>query len=136
MFPLPLITYVKIGLVALCLFGAGYLGYSLEASRFDRYKANQQAASQKVEEEHQQAADQIRKEKDAQIANINSSLADALVELRKRSSRAQEPGNGQGGTGATLSAEDAEFLEREAARADIIRSGLDACYKQYDSLSK
>ena len=136
MFPLPILTYVKIGLVVVCLCGAGYLGYSLEAARFDRYKAEQQAATQKAEQAHQQAADQIRTQKDAQIASINSQLADALIELRKRPSRAQDAANGQGGTGAALSAEDAEFLTGEAARADIIRTSLSACYQQYDSLSK
>ena len=136
MFPLPILTYVKIGLVVVCLCGAGYLGYSLEAARFDRYKAEQQAATQKAQEAHQALADQIRKEKDAQIASINNSLADALIKLRERPNRAQNTTNGQGGTGLSLSAEDATFLDREAARADILRSALSACYAQYDSLSK
>ena len=136
MFPLPILTYVKIGLCAALLFLAGYIGFSLEAARFDRYKASQQAATQEAEQKHQAAADQIRKDKDAQIASINNSLADALIKLRKRPSRAQDAANGQGGTGAALSAEDAEFLTREAARADIIRTSLSACYQQYDSLSK
>ena len=134
MFPLPILTYVKIGLVVVCLCGAGYLGYSLEAARFDRYKAEQQAATQKAEQAHQQAADQIRTQKDAQIASINNQLLDAVSQLRSRPNRAQASSNGQDGTGRALSAEDAEFLEREAARADIIRTGLDACYKQYDAL--
>ena len=136
MFPLPILTYVKIGLCAALLFLAGYIGFSLEAAQFDRYKAAQQAATQKAQEEHQAAADQIRKEKDAQITSINAQLVNAISELRKRPSRAQDAANGQGGTGATLSAEDAEFLTREATRADIIRTSLSACYQQYDSLSK
>ena len=136
MFPLGVLDSVKIGLFAALLFLAGYTGFSLEAARFDRYKASQQALTQTLQEEHQAAADQIRKEKDAQIAAINNSLADALVQLRSRPSRTQGAANGQGGTGLSLSAEDAEFLTREAARADIIRTGLDACYQQYDSLSK
>jgi len=136
MFPLGILTYVKIGLFAALLFLAGYIGFSLEAARFDRYKAAQQAATQKAQEEHQAAADQIRKDKDAQITSINAQLVDAISELRKRPGRAQASSNGQGGTGATLSAEDAEFLTREAARADIIRTGLSACYQQYDSISK
>ena len=135
MFPEPLLTYVKIGLCALLLCGAGYLGYSLEAARFDRYKADQVVQLQKAEEKHQAAADQIRKEKDAQIAAINNSLADALEQLRQRPSRAQNAANGQGGTGLSLSAEDAAFLDRESARADVLRSALSACYAQYDSLS-
>jgi len=134
MFPLPVLTYVKIGLFAALLFLAGYTGFSLEAARFDRYKASQQALTQTLQEKHQAAADQIRKEKDAQIAAINNSLADALVQLRSRPSRAQDAANGQGGTGLSLSAEDATFLEREAARADILRTALNACYQQYDSL--
>ena len=136
MFPLPILTYVKIGLFAALLFLAGYTGFSLEAARFDRYKASQQALTQTLQEEHQAAADQIRKEKDAQIAAINNSLADALVRLRSRPSRTQDAANGQGGTGLSLSAEDSAFLERDAARADVLRSALSACYAQYDSLSK
>ena len=134
MFPLPILTYVKIGLCAALLFLAGYIGFSLEAARFNSYKQAQQAATQALQEQHQAAADQIRKEKDAQIASINNSLADALIGLRERPSRTQDAANGQGGTGVSLSAEDSVFLEREAARADILRTGLSACYQQYDSL--
>ena len=136
MFPLSIITYVKIGLVALLLCGAGYFGYSFEAARFDRYKAEQMAATQKLQEQHQQAADQIRKDKDAQITSINSQLLDAVSQLRSRPSRTQGAANGQDGTGRALSAEDAEFLVREAARADKLRTSLSACYNQYDSLNK
>ena len=134
MFPLPILTYVKIGLCALVLCGSWYLGYSFEASRFERYKAEQITETQKKEREAQQAADQIRKDKDVQIANINNQLADALVELRKRPSRTDQASNGQGRSGLSLFAEDAGFLDREAARADVLRTALDACYKQYDSL--
>ena len=136
MFPLSIITYVKIGLVVVALLGAGYTGYSIEAGRFERYKAEQLAQTQKAEQEHQAAADQIRKEKDAQIATINNQLIDAISQLRSRPNRAQDAANGQDGTGRSLSAEDAEFLVREAARADQIRTALQACYAQYDSLSK
>ena len=136
MFPLGILTYVKIGLCAALLFLAGYIGFSLEAARFDRYKAAQQAATQKAQEEHQAAADQIRKEKDAQITFINAQLVDAVSQLRSRPSRTQASSNGQGGTGLSLSAEDSVFLEREAARADILRTGLSACYQQYDALNK
>jgi len=136
MFPLPILFYVKAGLLVVLVCGAGYLGYSLEAARFDRYKAQQQAATQKAQEEHQAAADQIRKEKDAQIASINNQLLDAVSQLRSRPNRAQDAANGQDGTGRALSAEDAEFLVREAARADQLRTSLSACYQQYDALSK
>jgi hypothetical protein len=137
MFPLSVINYVKIGLVVVLLCGAGYIGYALEAARFDRYVARQQAATQKAQEEHQAAADKIRKEKDAQIASINNQLADALIGLRERPNRTQAAGNGQGAqfcTGAQLYAEDAGLALREAARADTIREALKACYLQYDTL--
>ena len=136
MFPLSVLTYVKIGICVVLLFCAGYSGWHIRDVDFMEYKARQQIATQKTQEEHQSATDQIRKEKDAQIANINSSLADALIELRKRPSRTEATTNGQSGSGLSLFAEDASFLEREAARADILRSALSACYAQYDSLSK
>ena len=99
---------------------------------------HQQSAQEKVirEKEHQYQADadKIRKEKDAQINAINSQLVDAISSLRSRPSSATKTVNGQDCNGAALSAPDAEFLIREAARADQIRVGLQACYQQYDSL--
>ena len=134
MFPLSILQYAKLGICCALLAFSWYLGFSFERSRFMAYKADQIAQTQKIQEERQTAADQIRKEKDVQIASINNSLADALIKLRERPSRAQGSSNGQGGTGLSLSAEDAGFLDREAARADILRTALDSCYKQYDTL--
>jgi len=136
MFPLPILTYVKIGICALLLCTSWYFGYSFEASRFERYKADQITKTHEKEREAQIATDQIRTEKDAQIKAINNQLVNAISELRKRNSRTDTTNIGQSGTGATLYAEDAEFLIREAARADQIRAGLEACYKQYDSISR
>ena len=136
MFPLPILTYVKVAMVVLALCGAFYSGYRLEANRFDLYKARQVAEQAEIEKKHQAAADEIRKEKDAQITAINNQLVDAISQLRKRPSRSQGSSDGQSGTGATLYAEDAEFLIREAARADQIRAGLQACYAQYDAIAK
>jgi hypothetical protein len=98
----------------------------------------QQSKQEKVirdkEHQYQSDADRIRKEKDAQIRNINSQLVDAISELRKRPGRATEATNGQGCNGTRLYAEDSEFLVREAARADEIRVALQACYQQYESI--
>ena len=134
MFPLPIFTWIKIGAMVIALAGSWYMGYSFEASRFAQYKADQITETQKKEHEAQLATDEIRKTKDAQIKTINNQLVDAISELRKRSSRTDKTNNGSCGTGATLYAEDAEFLVREVARADEIRVGLDACYKQYDAI--
>lgn len=134
MFPLPITTWIKLGAgLAIAIF-MWYSGYSFEASRFERYKAQQVIETQAKEREYQAKADQIEKDKNAQIRNINNQLVDAISELRKRPSRPKQAGTGSCGTGTTLFAEDAIFLRREAARADEIRAGLAACYQQYDSI--
>jgi len=136
MFPLPILTYVKIIAAVFILSGVWYSGYHFEFTRFEEYKLQQAKLQQEAEQQHQALVDQIRKEKDEQIASINNQLFDDINQLRSRPNRTQAASNGQGGTGLSLSAEDATFLEREAARADILRSALSACYQQYDALSK
>ena len=138
MFPLPILTYIKLGAALAALAFSWYLGYNFEASRFDRYKADQVLETQKLKDEHQVAADKIEKDKNDQINAINSRLANALVELRNRPSRPKSETTNAStcGTGATLYAEDGSFLIGEAARADTLRSALQACYEQYDSLMK
>lgn len=119
-------------------FGSGFgLGHKLERAKFDAYKLEQSEITRKKEAEHQAATDEIRRNKDAKIADINNKLVDAISELYKRPSRPAEiASNGQSCTGRSLYAEDGSFLIREAARADIIRSALQACYDQYDSIAK
>ena len=114
--------------VAVTLFCGGFV------SGCQHQQSSQEKVIREKEHQYQANADQIRIEKDAQIKAINNQLVDAISELRKRTSRTDKTTNGQGGTGATLFAEDAEFLIREAARADQIRTGLEACYKQYDAI--
>ena len=138
MFPLPILTYVKLAAAVAALAFSWYLGYSFEASRFDRYKADQVLEIQRLKDQHQAAADKIEKDKNDQINSINTRLANALVELRNRPSRPKSEATNAStcGTGATLYAEDGSFLIGEAARADKLRSALQACYEQYDSLMK
>jgi len=124
-----------IGLVVIAMAGIGYGRY--EHNVFEEYKAEEIKNAREKEHQMQDATEQIRKYKDAQINAINNQLADALIQLRNRPSRSNQiSSNGQSGTGATLYAEDAEFLIREASRADTIRTALDACYKQYDEVTK
>jgi hypothetical protein len=121
-------TYAIYAVVIITLFCGGFVnGCSYQQSK-------QEQVIRAKEHKYQLDADQIRKEKDAQIRDINSKLVDAVSELRKRPSRAAETNPGQNCNGTRLYAEDAEFLVREAARADEIRAGLQACYKQYDAL--
>lgn len=65
---------------------------------------------------------------------INAGLADDLERLRKRTRRMPEAARVDcaGSNRAELSAEDAGFLVREAARADELRAALNACYAYAD----
>ncbi len=135
MFPLPISFYIYASLIVIALAGVGYGKH--EHTIFEEYKAEEVANARLKEHQLQDATDQIRKDKDAQINAINNQLANAFIELRNRPSRDNKvSGNGQSGTGATLFAEDAAFLDREAARADTLRSALNACYKQYDEVTE
>jgi len=120
--------YAILAIVGAILFCGGFVnGCSYQQSKAERTVRDK-------EHQYQADTDKIRTEKDAQIKAINNQLADTLVSLRSRSSSATKTINGQDCNGATLSASDAEFLVREASRADQIRVGLEACYKQYDAI--
>jgi len=138
MFPLSLSSYMMIGFAVLAMAGLGYGKY--EHYQFEEYKAEEVKNAREKEHQQQDAADQIRKDKDAQITAINNQLADALVQLRNRPSRSSQVSeNGQssvGCTGAQLYREDSDFLQREATRAETIRVALKACYAQYDEVTK
>lgn len=131
-------TIIGVASAIVLSFGGGIAtGYKIEKANFEAYKVEQAQLTRQKEKESQDATDAIREAKDAEIASINNKLFDALVELRKRPARpAKISENGQSGTGATLYSEDAIFLTREAARADIIRTALQACYQQYDEVTK
>jgi len=132
MFPLSLSSYITIIFAVLAMGGLGYGKY--EAYKLDAYKVAQEKAVHDKEVQSQEDTDKIRKAKDAQIKVINNQLINAISQLRSRSSNPTKTINGQDCNGATLSAPDAEFLVREASRADEIRVGLQACYRQYDAL--
>jgi hypothetical protein len=120
--------YAIIAVVAVALFCGGFVnGCSYQQSKAEKTIRDK-------EHQYQSDTDKIRIEKDAQIKAINNQLVDAVSELRKRPSRTAETPNGKGCNGASLFAEDSEFLVREAARADEIRVALQACYKQYESI--
>jgi hypothetical protein len=120
--------YAIYAMVAISLFCGGFV------TGCQHEQTAQEKAIRDKEHQYQADADKIRTEKDAQIKAINNQLVDAISSLRSRSSNPTKTINGQDCNGATLSAPDAEFLIREAARADKIRIGLEACYKQYDSI--
>lgn len=88
------------------------------------------------------AAGQIEQVKNDEIATIRARHADELGRLQNRADRkpaaaSNVPGTAaacEGGTGAGLSRQDAQFLAGEAARANELRAALSACYRAYDSL--
>ena len=120
--------YAIIAVVSVVLFCGGFVnGCSYQQSKAEKTVRDK-------EHQYQADADKIRTDKDAQLKVINSQLLDAIGQLRSRSSNATKTINGQDCNGAALSAPDADFLIREAARADEIRVGLQACYKQYEAI--
>jgi hypothetical protein len=120
--------YAIIAVVAIILFCGGFVnGCSYQQSKAEK-------VVREKEHEYQSAADTIRKDKDAQIKVINTQLVNAISGLRSRSSSPAKTVTGQDCNGQALSSPDAEFLIREAARADEIRVALEACYKQYDAI--
>ena len=120
--------YAIYAVTAIVLFCSGFV------SGCQHQQSKQEKVIRDKEHQYQADVDKIRTEKDAQIKAINNQLVDAVSELRKRPSRTAETTNGQNCNGASLYAEDAEFLVREAARADEIRVALDSCYKQYEAI--
>lgn len=120
--------YAIYAIVAISLFCGGFV------SGCQHEQTAQEKAVRSKEHQYQADADKIRIEKDAQIKIINDQLVNAISELRKRPSRTEQAGNGSNCNGTGLYAEDAEFLIREASRADQIRIALQSCYKQYDSI--
>ena len=120
--------YAIIAVVAVALFCGGFVnGCSYQQSKAEKTIRDK-------EHQYQTDAEKIRTDKDAQIKVINTQLVDAISGLRSRSSSATKTINGQDCNGQALSAPDAEFLIREAARADEIRVALGACYEQYESI--
>jgi len=120
--------YAILAIVGAVLFCGGFVnGCSYQQSKAEKVVRDK-------EHQYQADTDKIRTEKDAQLKDINNQLVDAIGQLRSRSGSATKTINGQDCNGATLSAPDADFLIREAARADEIRICLQACYKQYDSI--
>jgi hypothetical protein len=120
--------YAIYALIAVTLFCGGFVnGCSYQQNKAEKTIRDK-------EHQYQSVADKIRRDKDAHIEAINTQLVDAISSLRKRPSKPTKTINGQDCNGATLSATDAEFLVREASRADKIRVGLEACYNQYEAI--
>jgi hypothetical protein len=135
----------RYGIVAVLGLTIGWLvnGWRLNASISD-LKASYAASEARVIQQYrdkeirlQEASNALRKDKDAQIQSINTRLADAIGRLQQRESRGNSSDSARAcsaANGSHLSREDAEFLTREAARADEAVTRLNACVQQYNKL--
>ena len=115
---------------------------------WDKEKAEQYAAyakgqeeARKREQEMQAAADKLRREKDAEIRNINARATALTNSLRDRQERPSQNGTASGTTrscagasGAELAKGDGEFLAGYAADAARLEAALDQCVKQYNAV--
>lgn len=85
-----------------------------------------------------EASERLRKDRDAKVKDLNSRLKSVNAELQHRkerdSSKSTDTTACSGATGAELSKQDAEFLAREATRADEVVVQLNYCITQYNKL--
>jgi hypothetical protein len=150
--------YVIIGVVvAIGVAGAGglYQGHQLGKAevqqQWDKEKAEQYAQYAKAQEEArakeqelQSNADKLRKEKDAEIRNINARANALSNSLQQRQTRPTETSSlpsssgtrPSGCTARELFREDAEMAVRFAREADELRTALTQCYAQYEALTR
>lgn len=146
-----LVAVLAIGAAA----GGGYYtgkedGRALVQQAWDKEKAEQyaeyakgQEAARRKEQEMQAAADQLRKDKDAEIRNINARATALANSLRNRPERpAQTSGvpdtarTCTGASGAELARGDGEFLSGYSADAARLDKALDYCIAQYEAVRK
>lgn len=126
----PYVVIAGIAFVVLLAIGGYFKGrHDMDMVWKERALAAEQQARAK-EQQLQEATDAITKLYQAERTRVGARLADALERLRDRPARSvpeDSPPACTGGDGRSLSAEDAGFLVREAARADELRIALDAC---------
>ena len=111
-----------------------------KAEQYAAYAKGQEEARQR-EQEMQQAADKLRREKDAQIRDINARATALTNSLRNRQERPAESSavssaarSCGGASGAELAKGDGEFLAGYAADAARLQAALDQCVKQYNAI--
>ena len=111
-----------------------------KAEQYAEYAKGQEAARAR-EQEMQAAADKLRREKDAQIKEINARATALTNSLRDRQERPAKDGSMSGtarscsgASGAELAKGDGEFLAGYSADAARLQAALDQCVKQYNAV--
>ena len=93
-----------------------------------------------AERQMQKEVNDALEKQSRQNRNIAANLARELDGMRKRAERAERVSESAGAAcagadGRELSRPDAEFLAREAARAEEQRAALEACYRFVDAVT-
>jgi hypothetical protein len=130
-----IINRYKYLLLAVLLFGAGWYFNGLRweskyADQLERARDTEQALQETVD------ADAVKYLKEMQ--HIIDKRDTAINGLRERRGRMPEAGraNCAGASGRELSRQDAEFLVRFAADADLLRNALGTCYDYADAIQE
>lgn len=110
-------------------------------AQFEHERVDMVQKARDTEKKWQGAINEITTNQAEKLAEVQHNLDVAIVSLRDRPERPTRlPDTPRiecsGASGRELSREDAEFLVREAARADTLRVGLEACYSAYDGTMK
>lgn len=138
-------TYANLALMliaALIMVGLFFAGdrHGRSVERLKGYNTMVAAVNKAIDEERRQQKeiDDATDEYINDLLNINDNLTADLERVRARAARMSEAARAKckGATGAELSREDAEFLTREAARADELRAALSLCYDYADTVVK
>jgi len=134
--------------------GGGYYqgntaGKAVVQQAWDKEKAEQYAAyakgqeeARKREQDMQEAADRLRREKDRETRELAARNTALVNSLRDRNERPTQNGTVSGATGVGSSGctgkelyrPDSEFLVRLAGEADELRFALKQCYTQYNAI--
>lgn len=120
-------------IIAATLF---FSGWTVNQWRWEAKYADQLEESRKTEQSLQETVDAITKDHIQQMRRIVSERDLALNRVRQRPDRMPESSriNCTGATGNELSGRDAEFLIRQASRADEQREALRGCYDYADKI--
>jgi len=133
--------YALLGGLLLILGAAtgGYIKGRADANAsWELQVAEKEREAHAKERQLQEEANAIQNKLQADNARIADQLANALERLRNRPERLPDATltTCKGATGAELSRPDAGFLEREAARADRLRSALEACQSWAETVTE
>lgn len=108
-------------------------------AKVEEERADWEIEARARERQLQEKANAAIRKQTADLEANSARLQSQLIGLRNRPNRPIILPNVprptcEGATGSELSRADAEFLIREAARADAIRAGLTACYSLIDTV--